>query len=755
MRLDVRRLVPPTILLVIVALVFVPGIPPDGLLAAHDGVAYFVPAFERPGPIWDPYLFGGFPAVGDPQAMLWYPPAAVLSRVAGTWNAFVLLAYVLGAWFMHRLVLEWTGAQLPSLLAALTYVLGGFFVSHLVHASVIHTAAWAPLALLGAERLRRRPSGRGVALTAAAIGMGALAGHPQTLAYTLLVLVAWTLVSLPAAEARGRFAASVTAAIGLGLGLAAVLVLPARDLVAASVRADISAGDFLEFALPPEQWPQLLVPYVFGGMTTPYAGKWFPWELTGYVGVLPSVLALTALLVRPRRATVFFGATAGVAFLLAFGSATPLGPAMHAIPGLGLFRAPSRHLFELGFALSVLAGLGMAEVTHAEPARRARAARAGLGVAVPVVVALLVGGVAWAAAVRGMAAGELFGRPAVLVALAHLTLAILALGLAARRRAAGIALLLVTVLDLTSFAWFQEWRLRPVPRDTFDEPSAVALHRQRLAEGAHRWTPLLGVHGPDDTGVPNRSRLWGLESTSGYNPLRLRRTVDLLGLDLEGRPAWSTLDPRHRGLDLLSSKILAVKATPWEIVARIGAMPRWTAVGGTDTAVFFENGNVLPRAWTVSGVRHLEPAAALAAVTTGRFPAGEPFDPLETAIVEGPVEAVFPTGAPPASIRPVAIRPGRILYELESGRAGFAVLSEIFHRGWRARADGREVPVVRCDYVLCGVSIPAGTRRLELTFRPRSLEIGGMISALCLAATVVLGVGRRRGRDPVSDAARS
>ena len=48
-----------------------------------------------------------------------------------------------------------------------------------------------------------------------------------------------------------------------------------------------------------------------------------------------------------------------VALLLALGSATPLAFVAYRLPFLNKFRAPARHLLELSFAASVLAGLGV------------------------------------------------------------------------------------------------------------------------------------------------------------------------------------------------------------------------------------------------------------------------------------------------------------------------------------------------------------------------------------------------------------
>jgi hypothetical protein len=70
---------------------FAPVLFSDYLLAPGDGILYFLPNFYARRVWWDASVWGGFPAVGDSQLMLWYPPAILFSLVK-SWNAFLLSA---------------------------------------------------------------------------------------------------------------------------------------------------------------------------------------------------------------------------------------------------------------------------------------------------------------------------------------------------------------------------------------------------------------------------------------------------------------------------------------------------------------------------------------------------------------------------------------------------------------------------------------------------------------------------------------
>ena len=60
------------------------------------------------------------------------------------------------------------------------------------------------------------------------------------------------------------------------------------------------------------------------------------------------------------------------------------------------------------------------------------------------------------------------------------------------------------------------------------------------------------------------------------------------------------------------------------------------------------------------------------------------------------------------------------------------ILSEPHYPGWQAAVDGQAAPILRANYILRSIPVPAGEHTVDLTFRPLSFTIGAIISTIAL-----------------------
>jgi len=87
--------------------------------------------------------------------------------------------------------------------------------------------------------------------------------------------------------------------------------------------------------------------------------------------------------------------------------------------------------------------------------------------------------------------------------------------------------------------------------------------------------------------------------------------------------------------------------------------------------------------------------------------------------------------------RMIADRPGNLVIEIDAPQGGRLEMTERFDPGWTVTLDGRPAQPVVVQEDFLGCVVPAGTRRVEFRFEPRSFRHGAIGSAA--GAVLLLG----------------
>jgi uncharacterized membrane protein YfhO len=81
-------------------------------------------------------------------------------------------------------------------------------------------------------------------------------------------------------------------------------------------------------------------------------------------------------------------------------------------------------------------------------------------------------------------------------------------------------------------------------------------------------------------------------------------------------------------------------------------------------------------------------------------------------------------------------------YESQSQGNGLAVFSEIYYpKGWIARIDGTETQILRVNYVLRALVIPAGKHTITFDFQPKAYTVGNKITMISSWLMLLIVVG--------------
>lgn len=209
-------------------------------------------------------------------------------------------------------------------------------------------------------------------------------------------------------------------------------------------------------------------------------------------------------------------------------------------------------------------------------------------------------------------------------------------------------------------------------------------------------------------------------SLGGYHGAKMRRYQDLIDNCL-GQEVQQLIGELQQGRYGLSD---------YGILNMLNA--RFILAGQKANAVL-ENPEALGHAWLVEDVVPVQSADAemqtLCDINTEKQAVID--------VSEFPIGQQNFSGAGTISL--VESAPNKRVYQAELSEEGLAVFSEIFFPiGWTASIDGEETEILRANYVLRALQLPAGEHTVTFTFSPQSYALGNTIMLISSALLYLL-----------------
>lgn len=279
-----------------------------------DGVRQFYPVLTviqaawQQGhiPFWNPHAAAGMPilAAGLHQAL--YPITILLLMLLPaayviSWST--ILHTFLGGLFCFILLREFGTGHFGALFGAVAFMFGGSLVNTMSSLGRFPTFVWLPLLLWSLERTLKRRDWRWAIVGGIILGLQILAGHLQMVLYSITTLglytayrVAWDWIEKRAIS----FVLLPFLFLGImlltGLGLTAVQLLPAVELIPQGIRSEV---DF-ETEFSPKILLRLFVPDILGTDIDQNIAPGFTHEIYVYLGIF-SLFFIMASVFSPYR----------------------------------------------------------------------------------------------------------------------------------------------------------------------------------------------------------------------------------------------------------------------------------------------------------------------------------------------------------------------------------------------------------------------------------------------------------------------
>ena len=367
---------------------------------------------------------------------------------------------------------------------------------------------------------------------------------------------------------------------------------------------------------------------------------------------------------------------------------------------------------------------------------------------------------------KAMPGAAMFRFPARMLVLTALFTAVAAAlggtwlaGIAPRRRlvewaalAIVVAVLVVPyrVIGLAPFAG--EWLTRSHPWFVPDDQRPPDAYRAWVPSGRFdlgmgtfvRQGMRHGVRIVQDYEAASGRRLGAFLSAAAGRPPRPADDVVLFtGALLDDPPI-----ERPGLLDLVSARTIML---PESAVPK-APVPAWTEIARHPRYVVYRNDRALPRAYLVHRARFVpDEAAALDAIVDVSFDAhaeavlvGAPDTPEARAVADG-------LRVPAESAQIAVDEPERVVIDVAPSRPSVLVLADAFAAGWSARVDGAPRELRQANYLVRGVLVAPGDRRVEPRYTAPGLPLGvGVTVGAWSIALAVAAARARRGPAPES-----
>jgi len=673
------------------------------VIAGRDAFRLFIPYSAlileslRHGelPLWNPYMRLGQPMGAALISQGLYPFAILTAVLGGPVFGVTLrqLIHVLIAWFgVQRLGRALHQSHLAACIAATAFALSPLLTDLGGHQNVVDAAAWTGWMATGWLRVR---SPRTAAAAAIPTALSFLAGSPEVLLWQLVVCATLVIAHRP------RRPAYLALAAIWALALSAYLLLPAAEFLATSTRG-AGRTDQLDWSTAPAQLLAMIWPFA----DTPRGAYWDSsdqwWIVTEFLGATVGVLAFVSLR-RSRRVVPFAVCVVLFAFISLGANFAPSAVLWRVHP-LDLFRFPAKLLVGIAFCVAVLSGAGFDRVRHVRPraiivlplltAAAALAGRHGVVLGAPWV---------WAWSIAGMAVLRWVPRRWRKQSLAAVVIAELA----------------VFHVFQVHFGW---WR-----PDQLSQPSTLAALLPHPFHGRVSLPvtddPIAGdqldtIDRSRDALVPNRHLEEHLHALEGYGAIEPARTDEF---HMRGDRSIFDL----AGVEYFIRR----KGPPYPDLEEVAHPPHLPGLYRSRTAA--------PRAFVVQRAEVLPDDEALRRVLL-------PDEPWRTEVFLADGEPLQATSCTGSEAQISSETTATLTLDVHACGDGYLVLTNSHYPGWRAEIDGTEASIHRADYALQAIRISSGHHQVALRYRPRSFQLGAILSILALLTIALARTSRLR-----------
>lgn len=670
-------------------------------------------------PLWNPYNFSGYPLLANFQSAVFYPLnlAMFILPFEYGWTFLIISQPLLAFAFMFLYLRNLKISKAGSFISSIAFAFSGFFVSWLEWGNIVSTGLWLPLVLLSIDKAIEKTKNQKSKIKNVwnlifvfSLISAFFAGYLQIFFYLFIVSFVYLIFRWFGYSRRIKKLAIFIVLYVAFFILTSIQWIPTLQLVRLSARSVDQISTNIEgWFIPWQNLVQFIAPDFFGNPATlNYWGVWNYGEFVGYVGLLPLILALGALILKRDKLVLFFGVILISGIIFAFPSAISNLPFWLNIPFVSTSQ-PTRLMYVINFSLVVLAAFGF-DYFKTNKTR----------IIVPLVIVGLIFLSLWGyvnlnsflpefvrLVPENLAVSFSNLRLPTLVFAITLTLFCLNTFIFKKNiKLSNLIYILIIIVFLADIFRFAD-KYTVFSDKKYLYPNTKSLDFIKNQSGNFR------VMETDSRILPpNFTINYRLESIDGYDPLYLMRYAELAAAFGRNEPNINTpfgfnriITPQNYQTNLVNIFNIKYILTLTDI-----DMQNLEKVFEENETKVYENKGYIDKAFFVER-------------TIG---AENKYDSIEklyeqksnlgkVAIIEGEKYNDYNRIWTVGKAKIVSYEANRIVVDLENDGDGFLVLTDSFYPTWRVEVDGIGSEIWRVNYNFRGVAVPAGSKEVIFT----------------------------------------
>lgn len=681
-------------------------------------------------PYWSPHVYGGMPFMSLFHPGVFYPPSVVffLQDTVLAINLFYFLHFLVLGVSVFLLGKLWRLSFAARLCSSVTGMLSGFIFGSVLLSNYFMAAVWLPMIFWLYLKYRQENRIGYFIGTVLIIATQTLAACPEISMMTVGLLFLHELWFIPKEQgiaAYLRLTFSLGLAVALALGISALQLWPAAELLPHSPRAGgMSYEAHATWSLQLSKLITLVLsPGYFGDSSS--GDFLYGFLHTVHMGLLALVFIMIGFFIRKEKPIGFWLVVFLFGLWFALGKYNPFYEYIyHSVPLLKLFRFPSKYFFVSSFAAVFLTGYVLDYILKHTGSRHLKI--------VPVLSVLIF--IFGMVAILGIWQPTLGIENSMVILFVFGLVYILFYFGKLKKTVFTVIIFLLIFIDLS----IKEFKLLPlIDRNFYDEKPVYmkylqgAFGRYRVFSGSIQKDPgtiefsnaptaLHNVMAMKQYLAPYTGMVYGVENVVGRPGL---------GLGLKYQLIWISIlrksDPEMRLRILTRSNV-----GYWiNLDQETRFNPNGEPVVLPDRVYVLKD--ALPRAYLAPKMRILEEKAVLNTYYA------KSFNPLNEVLLTEPVE-FQPSDHFQGQVEQVLYRPNHVTVKTRQEGNGFLVLNDTYFPGWTVTVDGEEGKILKANHYYRAVQLGPGEHTLEFDYFPEGFKEGLVVSFISLLILIAL-----------------